>query len=107
MPYEFQLVLQLPEDCPIEDMEFEDEIANALGNRGDDKSKPHFVDGNSLGAGMEFFVHTDDPFAAFELCKPLLSAAKLLDMVVAAYRSFSDDEFKVIWPIGYSGTFSP
>jgi hypothetical protein len=45
--YEFQLVLQLPEGCPIEDMGYEDDIALALGNPQDDTSQPHFMDGHS------------------------------------------------------------
>lgn len=108
MSYEFQLVLQLPDDCPIEDMGYEDDIAQALGNPGDDKSKPHCVDGHSLGAGtVEFFIHTIDPIQAFELCKPLLASSGLLQMVVAGYRRFTESTFSVVWPVGYSGNFNP
>jgi hypothetical protein len=89
-------------------MGYEDEIAEALGNPRDDRSKPHFVDGHSLGAGtIEFFIHTADPIHAFALCKPLLDSAGLLQMVVAGYRRFTDGTFTVIWPLGYSGTFHP
>ena len=105
--HEFQLVFQLPEGCPLTSLDFEDEIADALGHPRDDKTRPHMVDGNSYGGGtIEFFVHTTDPQAAFELCKPLL-ASGLLGMVVAAYRRFSEDSFAVIWPAGYSGVFRP
>jgi len=106
--HEFQLVFQLPENCPLTSLDFEDDIADALGNPRDDKVHPHLVDGNSYGGGtIEFFVHTADPHAAFELCKPLLASTGLLGMVVAAYRRFSEDSFAVIWPAGYAGTFKP
>lgn len=104
--HEFQLVLQLPEDCPLTSLDFEDDIAVALGNPRDDKGHPHIVDGNSYGGGtIEFFVLTVNPHAAFELCKPLLESAGLLGMVVAAYRPFTEDSFAVIWPAGYAGVF--
>jgi len=78
-------------------MGYEDDIATALGNPIDDKSKPHFVDGHSLGAGtIEFFIHTVDPAQAFELCKPLLASSGLLQMVVAGYRRFTEGTFSVI-----------
>ena len=106
--HEFQLVFQLPESCPLTSLDFEDDIADTLGNPRDDKAHPHLVDGNSYGGGtIEFFVHTADPHAAFELCKPLLASAGLLDMVVAAYRRFSEDTFTVIWPAGYADVFRP
>ena len=106
--HEFQLVFQLPASCPLTSLDFEDGIADALGNTRDDKAHPHLVDGNSYGGGtIEFFVHTVDPHVAFELCKPLLSSAGLLYMVVAAYRRFTDDTFVVIWPAGYTDAFRP
>ena len=101
--HEFQLVLQLPEDCPLESLDFEDDLAEVIGNPGDDFNHPHIVDGNSFGGGtIEFFIHTDDPQAAFDLCRPLLVSAGLLAIVVAAYRPFTDDSFTVIWPVGFS-----
>jgi hypothetical protein len=106
--YEYQLVLQLPEDCTLTGLDFEDEIAEAIGNAGFDQSKPHMVDGNSYGAGtIEFFIHTSDPHAAFELAKPLLASASLLGLVTAGFRKFTEDDYEVIWPAGYSGTFAP
>ena len=107
MTHEYQLVLQLPEDCPLTSLDFEDEIAEAIGDSGDDGSKPHIVDGNSYGAGtIEFFIHTIDPHAAFGLAKPLLASSGLLGVVTAAFRKFTDDGYEVIWPPGYGGTFS-
>ncbi len=108
MAYEYQLVLQLPDDCPLASLDFEDDIAEAIGNPGDDQSKPHMVDGNSYGAGtIAFFIHTNDPHSAFGLAKPLLASNGLLGLVTAAFRKLTDDGYGVIWPVGYSGTFSP
>jgi hypothetical protein len=106
--HQFQLVYQLPANCPLESLDFEDDIAEALGNARDEKANPHVVDGNSYGAGtIEFFVDTNDPQAALALTKPLLESAGLLDMVVVGFRRFSEDAFTVIWPVGYSGIFKP
>ena len=59
--YEVQLVLQLPEDCPLPSLDYEDDIDDVLGDS-------HEVDGNSYGCGtIEFFINTNDPIAAFEL----------------------------------------
>jgi hypothetical protein len=104
--HDFQLVVQLPEDCPLESMDFEDDIALALGNPMDNDTAPHFVDGNAYGGGtIEFFVHTNNPNAAFELCKPLLKSAGLLEMAVVAHRRVTDDSFVVIWPPQFTGHF--
>jgi hypothetical protein len=106
--HEYQLVLQLPEDCPLTSLDFEDEIAEAVGNPRGDEGQRHFVDGNSFGGGtIEFFIHTNDPIAAFGLVSPLLQSAGLLDMVTAGYRRFEEDEFTVVWPIGFRGEFLP
>src|SRR5258708_40217892 len=104
--HEFQLVYQLPANCPLESLDFEDDIAEALNNPRDDKAEPHVVDGNSFGGDtIEFFVDTNDPHEALELTKPLLESAGLLSMVTVAYRKFSGDSFTVIWPSAYSGRF--
>ena len=106
--HEFQLVFQLPEECPPESLDFEDEIADALGNPHDDSTCPHQVDGNSYGAGtIEFFIYTQNPEAAFALCKPLLASHGLLDMVTAAWCRFTDHKYRVIWPVGFTGDFNP
>lgn len=106
--HEFQLVLQLPENCPLESLDFEDAIADALGNPRDDSTFPHQVDGNSYGAGtIEFFIYTQDPEAAFALCKPLLASQGLLVMVTAAWCRFTDHQYQVIWPVGFAGEFNP
>lgn len=106
--YNFQLVLQLTDDCPLTSLDFEDDIAEAIGNRRGDASLPHMVDGNSYGAGtIEFFIYTSDPLAAFALCRPLLESAGLIQYLKAAWCSFSDYEYKVIWPDNYSGPFQP
>ena len=110
MNRQYQLVLQFPEECPLESMDFEDDIAAALSNPLGNDTAPHIVDGNSVGAGTcEFFIHTDDPQDAFDVCKPLLESAGLLSWVVAAHRRYVEDdyeEFVVIWPHGYTGEFA-
>lgn len=59
-----------------------------------------------MGSGtIEFFIHTNDPLAAIELTKPLLASEGLMPYVTAAYRRFSESEFTVIWPVGYTGAF--
>jgi hypothetical protein len=106
--HEFQLVLQLPEGCPLDSLDFEDEIAEALGNASDDPNLPHQVDGNSYGADtIEFFVSTNRPIDAFELCKPLLVSRGLLNMVTAAWCNFADHQYTVIWPASFCGEFRP
>jgi hypothetical protein len=109
MPYhEFQLVMQLPQNCPLESLDFEDDIADALGNPRDDATHPHQVDGNSYGAGtIGFFIYTQDPEEAFALCKPLLASRGLLTMVTAAWCRFTDHKYQVIWPVGFVGEFNP
>jgi hypothetical protein len=105
---EFQLVFQVSESCALTSLDFEDDIARALGNPLEDRSHPHLVDGNSIGGGtIEFFIHTVDPHAAFELCKPLLSSAGLLSTLVVGYRRFTEEAYTVIWPPGYAGIFQP
>ncbi len=108
MEREYQLILQLPEDCPLTSLDFEDEIAEALGNPNDEGDHPHLVDGNSYGAGtIEFFIHTSDPNAAFKLVTPLLASNGTLGMVTAAYRKLSESSFTLLWPPGYKGMFRP
>jgi hypothetical protein len=105
----YQLVLQFPSNCPLTSLNFEDDIAEAIDNPLGDKGKPHYVDGNAIGETIEIFIHTDDPDAAFELCKPLLTSAGLLDWAIVAYRKWANgnyEEFVAIWPNGYSGKFS-
>jgi hypothetical protein len=97
--HEFQLVLQLPDNCPLAGLDFEDDIAKALKNPRGDQMYPHMIDGNSYGGGtIEFFAHTADPQVAFELCQPLLASFGLLSMVMVSYRRFSEDSFTIIWP---------
>lgn len=94
-------------NCPLTSLDFEDEIAAALGNPRDEASHAHIVDGNSFGGGtIEFFIHTTDPQAAFDLCKPLLESAALMRIAVVAFRRFTEDSFTVIWPTNFVGVFT-
>jgi hypothetical protein len=102
MGYEFQLVLRIPEDSPVPSYRLEDSIAEVVGNPCGDPGEPHAVEGYSSGDDTtDFFIHTNDPRAAFELTKPLLASAGLLGSVTARYRRFSEDACHVIWPIGF------
>jgi hypothetical protein len=106
-PYKYQLVIQLSEDCPIESADFEDDIADRIGNPGDDPGKLHMLNGHSIGGTMEFFVHTNAPKDAFALLRPLLEEQEYLRYATVAYRELSGEEFTVIWPEGFTGTFQP
>jgi len=108
MHHRYQIVFKLPEDCPLKDLDIEDDIAVALGNENDNHDSPHLVDGHSMGGGsIEFFIHTNAPQEAFALCKPLLQSHGLLDTVVVAWCESVDRKYQVIWPIGFTGEFEP
>jgi hypothetical protein len=106
--HQFQLVLQLPEECPLESLDFEDDLAEALGHLPGEPLCAHMVDGNSAGGGtIEFFIHTNDPPQAFALCKTLLESRGLLHLVTVAWCRFTDYTYHVIWPPGFKGDFRP
>lgn len=105
--YPYQLVLQLSEDCPLTSLDFEDDIAEALGNPLDEPGADHIVDGNEFGGGtIRFFIHTNEPTAAFALCRPLLASRGLLQWTTAAWCSCTDHKYEVIWPEHYPGRFA-
>jgi hypothetical protein len=93
--YKFQLVLQLPGDA-VQDFDvmvgIEESLADAL------DGLPHEVDGHDFGSGTgNIFIHTNDPIGAFDLTK------KVVDLTAhptlkAAYRSFEEDDYTLIWP---------
>ena len=96
---EYQLVLQfsISESTDFDDLiDLEGRLILALG--GD-----HVVDGHDFGSGeMNLFIHTDDPVAAFELCRPGIQPT-LLATLKAAYRELSGDDYSWIYP-QYSDT---
>jgi hypothetical protein len=99
---QYQLVLQFPGQ-DVEDFEdlihLEDILITSLGAN-------HVVDGHDFGArAMNIFILTDDPENAFEKAKNTLHHS-LLDTMKAAYRKATGNDYIVIWPQGFSGTFS-
>jgi hypothetical protein len=93
--FNYQLVLQLPgstqKDFDVL-VALEGAVAAALEN------EPHIVDGHDFGSGTgNIFIDTNDPVAAFALAK---SAISLVDhpTLKAAYRSFDEDDYQLIWP---------
>jgi hypothetical protein len=106
MPHPFILVLHFPPESPLTSADIEDDIAEAVGNPQDDEHADHIVDGNEIGDAIDIFVFTRDPAVAFELCKPLLQRAGLLDTMIAATRSVDGESFEVLHPPTYKGEFN-
>lgn len=93
--YKFQLVLQLPGTTQQDfDMlvSLEDSLTEAL------DATPHEVDGHDFGSGTgNIFIHTNDPIGAFDLTKNVVNPTDY-PMLKAAYRSFEEDDYMLIWP---------
>jgi len=105
LPHPLILVLHFPSESPLNSAEIEDAIAEAVGNPWDDKSAAHIVDGNEIGDAIDIFVFTRDSTVAFELCKPFLQQAGLLDTMIAATRRADEERFVVLHPSTYQGEF--
>jgi hypothetical protein len=93
--YKFQLVLQLP-GTTQEDFDvlvgLEESIADAL------DGMPHEVDGHDFGSGTcNIFIDTNDPIGAFDLTKKHVDLTAF-SQLKAAYRSFEEDDYTLIWP---------
>ncbi|SRR5579875_392312 len=93
--HKYQLVLQLPgttqQDFDVL-VALEDAVADALENT------PHDVDGHDFGSGTgNIFIDTNDPLVAFALVKEAISLTDY-SMLKAAYRSFDEDDYHLIWP---------
>ena len=93
--FKFQLVLQLPGATQqvFDDLvSLEETIADSL----DDTI--HEVDGHDFGSGTgNIFINTNDPMGAFELAKRVVNVSTY-PKLKAAYRSFDEDDYIVIWP---------
>jgi hypothetical protein len=101
--YKYQLVLQLP-GTTQQDYDallgLEESLADALAGT------PHEVDGHDFGSGTgNIFIHTDDPTGAFALVKEIVSLAAY-PVLKAAYRSFDEDDYQLIWPENSDGEFN-
>jgi hypothetical protein len=105
MRHPYVLVFHFPPESPLASADIEDDIAEAIGNASDDENAEHLVDGNEIGDAIDIFIHTRDPDAAMQLCKPLLEEMRLLDTMIAAYREVEREDFVVIHPMGYVGKF--
>lgn len=91
----YQLVLQLP-GITQQDFELLVSLEESLTDSLD--GTPHEVDGHDFGSGtMNIFIDTNDPVGAFALVKEIVSP-KEYPMLKAAYRSFGEDNYKLIWP---------
>lgn len=93
--HQYQLVLQLPgtsqDDFDLL-ISLEESLADAL------EDTPHDVDGHDFGSGtMNLFIDTNDPAAAFDLAKQTINPADY-PMLKAAFRSFEEDDYQLIWP---------
>ena len=93
--YKFQLVLQLPgttqQDFDVL-VSVEESLADAF------NGTPHEVDGHDFGSGTgNIFIHTNDPMGAFDLSKKVMNLTEYT-MLKAAYRSFEEDDYTLIWP---------
>lgn len=93
--HRFQLVLQLPV-TPQQDFDvllsLEESLADAL------DGTHHEIDGHDFGSGTgNIFIHTNDPIGAFDLTKKFVDL-KGFSRMRAAYRSFEEDDYKLIWP---------
>lgn len=99
---EYQLVLQFS----ISDTTDFDELIDLEGRLMVALAGRHIVDGHDFGSGeMNIFVHTDDPQAAFELCKPVIPST-LEPTLKAAFRRMSDDEYYWVYPKNNDISFS-
>ncbi len=91
----YQLVLQLPGNTRQDFEELatlEELVMVAL------QDTPHEVDGHDFGSGtMNVFIDTNEPVAAFALVKDTINIVEY-PMLKAAYRSFADEDYKLIWP---------
>jgi hypothetical protein len=99
----YQLVLQFRTDQSFEFetlVAIEERLIQVLGASAE-------VDGHDVGSGeANVFIRTRSPGQTFEVIKPVLSELGLLERVNAAYRNVSEEDYAVIWPRDFAGTFS-
>jgi hypothetical protein len=93
--HKYQLVLQLPGTTQSDFdllIELEESLVEIMESAG------HAVDGHDFGSGtMNIFIDTNDPAAAFLLAKRAVNPADH-PLLKAAYRSFEEDDYHLIWP---------
>lgn len=65
------------------------------------------VAGHDMGTGeTTIFIHTSDAGSTFERCKPVLARLKAFAGVTAAYRLLDGDDYQVLWPPQFEGSFA-
>ena len=98
---DYQLVLQFKIADPEEIdwlLTIQEDLYSMFGSR-------HLVDGNDIGLGkLSIFIHTDAPLEAFEESREAFDESDLEGMI-AAYRRFDEDSYKVIWPSEFKDDF--
>ena len=98
----YQLVLQFTGDS-LDDYDkmiaLEDQLIALL--RGYAK-----VDGHDCGQGeTNIFIITDNPTTTFQKIWPILSDAGYSSSLQVAYRSITGDDYTILWPKDFTGTF--
>jgi hypothetical protein len=98
----YQLVLQFPGDSPDsydELIGLENILIKELSDTAD-------VDGHDFGSGeMNIFIYTDEPKPTFEKIKQILANQKSFLGLMAAYRQMTEENYTVIWPVGFDKPF--
>jgi hypothetical protein len=99
---EYQLVIQVKGES-LDDfdaiVELEDCLINAVGDSAN-------VDGHDFGSGeVNIFIRTSDPLATFSLLKYEMVTKEILSESTIAYRELDEEEYTVINPEEFSGTF--
>jgi len=93
--FKFQLVVQLP-GTSQEDFDALVGLEESLGDALDGTT--HEVDGHDFGSGTgNIFIDTNDPIGAFDLTKKVVKLGEY-PMLKAAYRSFEEEHYTLIWP---------
>ena len=105
MSHPYTVIFHFLPESPLTSADIEDDIAETLGNEGDDPTADHVVDGNEIGDAIDIFVLSCDPDAAFAMCRPMLEQLGLLDTVIVAYGPGGAGPFTVIQPPDFKGEF--
>jgi hypothetical protein len=98
----YQLVLQFQGDL-VDDYDkliaLEEQLIEELGESAE-------VDGHDFGSGeFNIFIFTTNPADIFLNLKPILTRAKVLEALIAAYRPVEGEDYTVIFPKNFKGCF--
>ena len=99
----YQLVLQFSGDSLAsydKMIALEDQLIELLRGRAE-------VDGHDCGQGeTNIFILTENPTTTFKQAWPVLSDAEHASSLRVAYRSIPGEDYTVIWPKDFIGTFT-